>query len=221
VEGESTSAGVVHIVGVDPIAPAVELFNIGVNVPVAKRPRPAARRVTQVLNTNPIFSSDFLAKRPIDDFSIVLIVQRGESEYLLLEDPPGQLPEDPIILDQDYLVQEVQFRSTTPQCLAPGVWVRLTITATDPLVDFTDAIGVYLTDLVQTENFEVGSPSVVSVDALLLTSLPPETQTLLGTVEMPPDDLGNPVYAAAFEVCVEPGVTTESLTWGRLKTMYR
>jgi hypothetical protein len=67
----------------------------------------------------------------------------------------------------------------------------------------------------------VESSSVVSVDALLLTSLPPETTAMLGTVEMPPDDLGNPVYAAALEVCVHPPVSTEPVTWGRLKTMYR
>ncbi len=220
-EGESTSEGVVQIVGLDPSDPTQEIFNIEVNVPVGKRPKPAARRVTQVLNTNPVFSADFLAKRPIDDFSVVMIVQRAVMEYVLREDPPGQLPENPIILDQDYLVQEAEYRATTPDCVSPGFTMQLTITASDPQVDFTDAIGVYITDLVQTENFVVESPSVVSVDALLLTSLPPETQVMLGTVEMPPDDLGNPVYAAAFEVCVHPGVSTESVTWGRLKTMYR
>jgi hypothetical protein len=174
-----------------------------------------------VLNTRPGFTADFVARRPIDDYSIVLIVQKGLTECVLREDPAGQLPEDPLIADQDYLVQDAEFRAAAFPCLTPGVAVRLTITAGDPEVDFTEAIGVYLSDLVVTDNFVVESSSVVSVDALLQIVPPPGIQVMVGTVEMAPDDLGNPVYAAAFEACVDNGVSTKPVTWGRLKTLYR
>lgn len=221
-EGTSTSAGTVQIVGLDPGDPTQQLFNISVDVPVDKRPKPAARRVTQVLNNRPAFNTNFLAARPGADLSIVLILQKNALQYRLLEEPPGQLPENPVILDQDYLVQDAVLGASTPDCIRFGVTIPLTITAQDPLVDFTLATGVYLGGLVQTSNFLVVSATVVSVDALLLAPLPPDVpQVIVGTVELPPDDIGNPVYAAAFEVCVDAAVSTEPVTWGRLKALFR
>lgn len=221
-EGTSTSEGVVWIVGSNPDNPAQQLFNISVNVPVGKQPKPAARRVTEVLNNRPAFNTRFVAARPAADLSIVLILQKNTVQYQLVEDPPGQLPEDPVVLDQDYLVQGGVLGASASECLQPGVTIRLTITAQDPLADFTLATGVYLGDLVQTANFLVESATVVSVDALLLQMLPPDVpQVIVGTVDLPPDDNGNPVYAAAFEVCVDSTVSVEPITWGRVKTIFR